>query len=464
MKKLILFFTIMLFTTSLVFGDWHIDEGFEGGIIPGDWTIIDVDGNGTWFPYEYASAHSGDWVAAVAGSGSGDNDWLITPQVTIESGDSFSFYARSWFSTEDMDVMLSTNGGNSISDFDVTLESVTGLGDSWVEYAYDLSSYVGQVCLAIHWTYDNYALLVDDVKVGQDAPLAPDPPVATAATTDGTLTFFANWNASTGATGYYLDVATDAGFTTFLPGYNDLDVGNVITYSVTALSAVDHYYRLRAYNAGGTSADSNIISVLDSALPVELSSFTAQFVNDNLSILWTTQSESGNMGWNIYRGESVYALENDETTQINAALIEGAGNSTEPTDYSFQDQYPVVENNTYWYWLESVSYSNNAEIYGPISLTIPEGAIIPELPEITLLKGNYPNPFNPITKIALSIKEGETGTLTIYNTKGQEVECVTYEEGKHIYEWDAADYCSGLYFFKLSTSSYNETKKMILLK
>jgi len=35
-------------------------------------------------------------------------------------------------------------------------------------------------------------------------------------------------------------LATDAGFTAFLTGYNDLDVGNVITYSVTALNAVDH--------------------------------------------------------------------------------------------------------------------------------------------------------------------------------------------------------------------------------
>jgi len=106
------------------------------------------------------------------------------------------------------------------------------------------------------------------VEVGNDwaawqsfGGTAPEPPVATAATTNGTLTFFANWNASTDATGYYLDVATDASFTTYLTGFENLDVGNVLTYSVTAEAAIEHYYRLRAYNAYGTSSNSNVIVV-----------------------------------------------------------------------------------------------------------------------------------------------------------------------------------------------------------
>jgi hypothetical protein len=65
-----------------------------------------------------------------------------------------------------------------------------------------------------------------------DAP--PAAPVATAATNVQATSFSANWNASLGATGYRLDVATDSGFTAFVTGYNDLDVGNVLTYSVSS--------------------------------------------------------------------------------------------------------------------------------------------------------------------------------------------------------------------------------------
>ena len=77
---------------------------------------------------------------------------------------------------------------------------------------------------------------------------------------------------------------------------------------------------------------------------------------------------------------------------------------------------------------------------------------------------NYPNPFNPETMIELSIKENETGTLTIYNMKGQLLETYEYKAGNHELNWDAAQYSSGIYFYKLETQSYTETKKMIMLK
>jgi hypothetical protein len=92
---------------------------------------------------------------------------------------------------------------------------------------------------------------------------APAAPVATAATSVQSASFSANWNTSTGATGYRLDVATDSGFTSFVSGYNNLDVGNVLTYSVnTNISAnTTYYYRVRAYNGSGTSGNSNTISL-----------------------------------------------------------------------------------------------------------------------------------------------------------------------------------------------------------
>ncbi len=85
----------------------------------------------------------------------------------------------------------------------------------------------------------------------------PSAPVSSAASLITPTSFSANWAASATATTYYLDVCTDAGFTAFVSGYNNLNVGNVTTYSVTGLSSnVTYYYRVRASNACGTSGNS----------------------------------------------------------------------------------------------------------------------------------------------------------------------------------------------------------------
>ncbi|NTW32109.1 MAG: hypothetical protein HGB12_05715 [Bacteroidetes bacterium] len=71
----------------------------------------------------------------------------------------------------------------------------------------------------------------------------------------------ANWNASSGAIGYYLDVATDNAFTGILSNYDNLNVSNVTTYNVTGLTCgTSYYYRVKAYNTCGTSSNSSTIT------------------------------------------------------------------------------------------------------------------------------------------------------------------------------------------------------------
>lgn len=87
------------------------------------------------------------------------------------------------------------------------------------------------------------------------------------------------------------------------------------------------------------------------------------------------------------------------------------------------------------------------------------------------LKGNYPNPFNPVTTIEYQLEEADYVQINIYNAKGAKVNTLVNETkapGTHQANWNGKDYrgnsvSSGIYFYQLN-SAENTLKKMILLK
>jgi polyhydroxybutyrate depolymerase len=83
------------------------------------------------------------------------------------------------------------------------------------------------------------------------------------------------------------------------------------------------------------------------------------------------------------------------------------------------------------------------------------------------LNQNYPNPFNPSTQIQYALPEATQVTLEVFNSVGQKVmELVNGQQsaGYHTATFNASGLSSGVYFYKLSTSSFINTKKMLLIK
>ena len=103
-----------------------------------------------------------------------------------------------------------------------------------------------------------------------------------------------------------------------------------------------------------------------------------------------------------------------------------------------------------------------------IEMATYEGAPVTStlLPTEFALHQNYPNPFNPITTISFALPVATDYELAIYNVMGQEV--VTFsghsEPGIVKVDWDASDYASGVYLYKLTAGNFTDTKKMVLLK
>ena len=80
---------------------------------------------------------------------------------------------------------------------------------------------------------------------------------------------------------------------------------------------------------------------------------------------------------------------------------------------------------------------------------------------------NYPNPFNPSTTIQFDLPKTSEVTLKIFNTLGEEVATlVSYRlsVGSYSYEWDASNFASGVYLYRLKAGNYVQTRKMILMK
>jgi hypothetical protein len=80
---------------------------------------------------------------------------------------------------------------------------------------------------------------------------------------------------------------------------------------------------------------------------------------------------------------------------------------------------------------------------------------------------NYPNPFNPSTNFTYQIGKEGFVSMKIYNVLGQEVATLVNEvkqAGTYPATWNAASFESGVYFCKMQSGTFSETKKLILMK
>jgi hypothetical protein len=89
------------------------------------------------------------------------------------------------------------------------------------------------------------------------------------------------------------------------------------------------------------------------------------------------------------------------------------------------------------------------------------------IPSEYSLSQNFPNPFNPITKIKFSVPNSEIVYINVYDILGNEVKILVNEfkqTGNYEIQFDAIDLPSGIYYYRMICGSFSETKKMILLR
>ncbi|MFA6979290.1 MAG: T9SS type A sorting domain-containing protein [Ignavibacteriaceae bacterium] len=240
--------------------------------------------------------------------------------------------------------------------------------------------------------------------------------------------------------------------------YFNGDIAEVIFYntnlSTSDRSTVEHYL-------------ANRYGVTSSALPVELTSFTANVIDGKVLLNWQTATEVNNYGFEIertsprpspYQGEGGEAGRGWETI----GFVQGHGNSNSPKNYSFTDATPPTGKAEYR--LKQIDFDGKYEYSDVVEVKV-------EAPTQFALEQNYPNPFNPETVISYELPVNGKVELRVFDPLGREVaELVNAEKtaGRYEVKFSAnnagSKLSSGVYFYRLTTGSFMATKKFILTK
>ena len=152
----------------------------------------------------------------------------------------------------------------------------------------------------------------------------------------------------------------------------------------------------------------------NSVLPVELSSFTSNINNRDVTLNWSTSSEVNNSGFDIERSSN--------GTWSKVGNVTGNGTSTVGHNYSYTDRNLASGN--YSYRLKQVDYNGNFE-YHNLS-----NEVIVGVPVNYDLSQNYPNPFNPSTSINFDLPIDGKVSLKLYDMNGREVMTLLNEVSK----------------------------------
>jgi len=218
------------------------------------------------------------------------------------------------------------------------------------------------------------------------------------------------------------------------------------------------FIRLNEINKGyAIGSRGLVIKYYDEDLPVELTSFDASIKDENKIILrWSTTTETNNRGFTIesLKVDKLDGLQGWE----NVGFVDGAGTTTENHHYSFVDEGLTA--GRYSYRLKQIDFDGTFEYSNTIVIEIAS-------PTEFKLNQNFPNPFNPETKIEFQIPTTSNVNLTVFNVLGEKIREIVNEKldaGYYGFVFNGENQSSGTYIYSLNSENYTASGKMILLK
>ncbi len=275
---------------------------------------------------------------------------------------------------------------------------------------------------------------------------------------DQSIPLILKWKKAKGSINYCLQISSDANFSTLV--LNDSTLIDTLKELTILNLGQKYYWRVNAKNIGGISTWSEVWNfTTTSIIPVELSSFTLHQEKDKIILLWVTMSEVNNKGFFIERKTE---LDNWESV----GFITGMGTTTESHKYTFID-HPVFSSEIFYYRLKQVDLDGDYKYSNEIIIEVNS------LPKVYQLMQNFPNPFNPVTKIKYALPVDSRVRIAVYNLLGEEVREIVNQNvsaGYNEIEFNASDLFSGMYLYRIEANAlagkdhFISVKKMLVIK
>lgn len=143
--------------------------------------------------------------------------------------------------------------------------------------------------------------------------------------------------------------------------------------------------------------------------------------------------------------------------------------SSEP-DEGERHSFTYLTDNVNWFYLTDGSgnrYKYLIHAYLGVLTSVNDNELLSNIPNSYSLSQNYPNPFNPVTTIQYALPETGQVNLVVYDINGREVMQLVNEKkpaGYHSVNFNASQFTSGLYFYRLKSNNFQQIKKMMIIK
>jgi PKD repeat protein len=233
---------------------------------------------------------------------------------------------------------------------------------------------------------------------------------------------------------------------------------------------------LAVSNSYGSDTETKIdyIDVNDgSTSSIHVSAITVGRYNRGRNLFGTASVTVVDQNGSPVANAAVYGFFNEPNTNTKSALTgsDGVASLTADrtkdavSDFCFEVTNVILSGYTYDSAANDITKScESGGVFSSESRVLSGRA---ETPKNYKLSQNYPNPFNPATVIKFNLPEKTHVRLEIFDVQGKLVETLvnkTLGPGFQSSEWTATNIASGVYFYRLSTPSFTEMKKMILLR
>ncbi|MDP3582927.1 MAG: LamG-like jellyroll fold domain-containing protein, partial [Ignavibacteria bacterium] len=190
----------------------------------------------------------------------------------------------------------------------------------------------------------------------------------------------------------------------------------------TLTDATSNTYNGTLTNFALSGSTSNWVSSNNSALPVELTSFSANMIDSKVFLNWQTANEVNNYGFNVERSVILSEAKNlnadgGTSATLSASwktlgFVQGHGNSNSPKNYSFEVASPL--SGIVQYRLKQIDFDGKYEYSDVVEVNVDSHANF-------ALNQNHPNPFNPETTISYKVQAASQVNLKVFDVLGREV-------------------------------------------